>query len=151
MNRASILRILTVGVVAGFGGLSFAACSHVASIGQPLQYMSAQTPVEVWIIRRHNDSLYRIAQPRLQGDTLIGFSLPRPGDPLVKYQEIPLTDVRQMRVKQSAPIRTGLLIAGMVGVAALAYNQIVGQAGGSGAKIAPGNFCDCDFDEVCAC
>ena len=41
--------------------------------------------------------------------------------------------------------------ASLGGEIVVAYNQIVGQAGGSGAKIAPGNFCDCDFDEVCAC
>jgi hypothetical protein len=132
------------------GGVSFAACSHVSAVPQPAQYMAAETPLEVWVIRRHNDSLYRIAQPRMEGDTLIGFSLPRPGDPLVKYQEIPLNDVRQMRAKQSSPMRTGLLIAGIGGVAYLTYSQLVG-GGGSGAKIAPGNFCDCDFDEVCAC
>jgi hypothetical protein len=150
MNTSSVRRILSYGLAVGMGSLSFAACSHVTAVGQPFQYMSVQTPLEVWIVRRHNDSVYRITQPRLEGDTLIGFSLPRPGDPLVKYQEIPLNDVRQMKAKQSSPVRTAMLIVGIGGVAYLTYSQLVG-GGGTGAKLGPGQVCDCDFDEICAC
>ena len=150
MNRSSVRGILAYTLAAGMGLVSFAACSHVTAVHQPLQYLQVQSPIEVWIVRRHNDSVYRMAQPRLEGDTLIGFILPRPGDPLVKYQEIPINDVRQMRAKQSAPGRTALLIAGIGGVAYLAYSQLVG-GGGSGAKLGPGQLCDCDFDEICAC
>ena len=151
MNQSSVRSVLAYALAASMGGVSFAACSHVSAVPQPAQYMAAETPLEVWVIRRHNDSLYRIAQPRMEGDTLIGFSLPRPGDPLVKYQEIPLNDVRQMRAKQSSPLRTGMLIAGIAGVAYIAYSQLVG-GGGTGARVGPGQPpCDCDFDEICAC
>lgn len=150
MNRQFVRRTVGPAAAACAVALGIAACSHVSAVRQPLGYMASQNPLEVWVIRRHNDSIYRIAQPRLQGDTLIGFSLPRPGDPVVKYQEIPLQDVRQMRARQSAPVRTAALIAGIGGVAFLAFRELVG-GGGNGPKVAPNNFCDCDFDEVCAC
>jgi hypothetical protein len=146
MKSSSKRSMLAHGVAAAVGFMSFAACSHVAAVHQPFQYLSTRTPIEVWVIRRHNDSVYRILQPRLQGDTLIGFSLPRPGDPITRYQEIPLNDVRQMRARQSSPVRTAALLGGIGGVAYVVYYEFVG-GGGSGS---PG-FCECDFDDFCGC
>jgi len=128
-----------------------AACTAVSSVHKPLSYLQTSSPTEVWIVRRHNDSVYRITQPRLQGDTVIGFSLPRPGDPITKYEEIPINDVRQMRAKQNAPVRTAAVLVGLGTVSFIVYKNVVG-GGGSGPKLGPGQPpCDCDFDEVCAC
>ncbi|HUK22548.1 MAG TPA: hypothetical protein VLV45_13455 [Gemmatimonadales bacterium] len=128
-----------------------AACTAVSSVPKPLSYLEVQQPTEVWVIRKHNDTTYRISQPRLQGDTLIGFSLPTETSPMALYQEIPLTDVRQMRAKQSAPVRTAAVLVGLGTVSYVVYSQLVG-GGGNGPKQGPGQIpCDCDFDEVCAC
>ena len=123
-----------------------AGCTHMAQVHKPAQYVLSETPPEVWVMLRHNDSMYRITQPRLQGDTLIGFLLPRPEDPIARYQEIPLTNLRQMKAKQSSKVRTAVLIAGIGGLAYFTYYEVVG-GGGNGA---PG-FCECDFDDICGC
>lgn len=121
-------------------------CTHMASVQKPAQYLRTETPQEVWVLLRRNDSMYRVSQPRLQGDTLIGFLLPRPGDPITRYQEFPLTDLRQMRAKETSTVRTAALVAGIGGLAYFTYYQVVG-GGGSGT---PG-FCECDFDDICGC
>ena len=128
-----------------------AACTHVGAVDKPLEYLSTSAPEEVWVIRKHNDSTFRISQPRLQGDTLIGFSLPDATSPITQYQEIPLQDVRQMRSKRSAPIRTAVLVGGLTGLAVFSYAELVG-GNGSGAPVKQGQYgCDCDFDDVCGC
>ena len=136
------------------GGLlaSAFACTHVSAVHQPLQYLSTSQPIEVWVIRKHNDSTYRITQPRLQGDTLIGFALPGPGSPITQYQEIPLQDVRQMRAKQAAPVRTAALVGGLTGVVVFGYAELVGGSG-NGARVPIGtpNFCECEIDDICGC
>jgi hypothetical protein len=139
--------ILRSGLAGAIGIVAFSACSHVGAVHEPLAYMRNTTPIEVWVVRRHNDTIYRMSQPRLQGDTLIGFLLPRPGAPLTQYEEIPLNDVRQMRARQGSPLRTAVLIAGIGGIAFVSYHQFVG----GGSKNGTPTFCECDFDDFCGC
>jgi len=130
---------------------SVAACTHVSPVDEPLAYISTTPPPEVWVIRKHNDSTYRITQPRLQGDTLIGFALPGPGSPMIQYEEIPLNDVRQMRAKQPDAARTVALVGGVTGVVVFSYTELVGGSG-NGAPIPPGSpGHDCDFDDIIGC
>ena len=92
----------------------------------------------------------RIKSPRLQGDTLVGFTLPNP-NVLTQYVEIPGTDIKQMRAKEASHVRTGALVAGSVGLAVFTWTQLV--HGSSGQRIAIGSdpSCDCDFDSICGC
>lgn len=148
MNRHVIARCATVAV----GLVSVAACSHVTAVRQPLEYVNAKSPLEVWVVRRHNDSIFRLEGPRLQGDTLVGFVIPTAGPMAVtQYAEIPIRDVRQMRVREAAPIRTVALVAGLTGSVVLAWSQLIGNGNAKG--IGPGtpNFCECDFDDICGC
>ena len=143
---------LAYGMAAAVGLGSLVACTTMAPVPKPLQYVNNRTPVEVWVIRRHHDSLFRVSQPRLQGDTLIGFVLPQAGsNGLTQYQEIPLGDVRQMRAKQPAKVRTGALVAGAVGLAVFTWTTFV--HGSNGQRLLPGSDpnCDCDFDSICGC
>jgi hypothetical protein len=137
---------LAAGVAVGI-----VACSHVAAVHQPVDYVATNSPIEVWVIRRHNDSVFRMAQPRLQGDTLVGFVTPKDAPAnLTQYAEIPVGDVRQMRARQGAPVRTGLLIAGITGGFIVAYEELVGVGGAKGQGIPPGqDGCFCDFDDIC--
>jgi hypothetical protein len=144
MKQSPMSRAVTFGVAMGL--VSLAACSHVTAVNQPLNYVANKTPIEVWVVRRHNDTTYRMSQPRLQGDTLIGFLSPDGAPPtLTQYAEIPIGDVRQMRAREAAPVRTGLLIAGVTGTIVVAWTQLVGNGAGN-----PG-FCECDFDDICGC
>ena len=139
--------ILAAGVAAGT-----VACSRVAAVQQPITYVAAEAPLEVWFVRRHDDSVFRMEQPRVQGDTLIGFVMPG-GDSktgLTQYEEIPKGDIRQLRARQAAPIRTAALIAGITGGFVVAYEELVGVGGAKGEGIPPGqDGCFCDFDDIC--
>jgi hypothetical protein len=152
MKQSPMSRAVTFGVAAAMGLVSFAACSHVTAVNQPLNYVANKTPIEVWVVRRHNDTTYRMSQPRLQGDTLIGFiSANDAPATLTQYAEIPIGDVRQMRAREAAPVRTGLLVAGITGTIVVAWTQLVGNGNAPG--IGPGHpgFCECDFDDICGC
>ena len=153
MMNAMTRHVLACGLVASAAIGSMAACTAVSSVHQPLNYLTTEQPTEVWVIRKHNDTTYRISQPRLQGDTLIGFSLPSETAPITQYQEIPLTDVRQMKAKQAAPIRTAVVLVGLGTLGFVAYEEFVGNASGAsnGNHTGGVNFCECDFDDVCVC
>jgi len=139
-----------VSALASLGLASLAGCSQVAAVHHPIQFVAERNPVQVWIVRRHNDSVFALQQPRLQGDTLVGFTLPTAQN-LTQYVEIPGTDIKQMRARERAPVRTGALVAGSVGVAVFTWTQLV--HGSNGQRVTPGNTfdCDCDFDSICGC
>jgi hypothetical protein len=140
-KRGVLVSSLVAGLAAALG------CEHVAAVRQPISYVAAQMPLDVWVIRSHNDSVVRMQQPRVQGDTLVGFILSH-HDSITTYQEIPAGDIKQMRARQAAPIRTIALIGGLTGAFLYVYRTQVGNAGG--APIPPGaDGCFCDFDDIC--
>lgn len=137
-------------VVAGVGLLGLVGCSQVAAVHHPIQYVAERSPQRVWVVRRHNDSVFTIQSPRLQGDTVVGFTLPTAMS-LTQYVEIPGADIKQMRARERSAVRTGALTAGTIGLAVFTWTQLV--HGSSGARIQQGSdpSCDCDFDSICGC
>jgi len=135
------------GIARVVGLVGLAACSQVAAVHHPVQYVAEKTPQQVWIVRRHNDSVYAMQSPRLEGDTLVGFTLPTEKT-LAQYVEIPGMDIKQMRARQAAPIRTGALLLGLTGAFVFVYQKEVGSS--SGAALKQGDdACFCDFDDIC--
>ena len=136
-------------LVVSIGLFSLAGCTQVASVHHPIEYVAEQTPLQVWVVRRHNDSVFAVQQPRLQGDTLVGFLLPSPNQ-ITQYVEIPANDIKQMRAREPARVRTAALVTGSIGVAVFTWTQLV--HGSNGARIPLGDpNCDCDFDSICGC
>ena len=115
-------------VGAGLAMFGLAGCSQVNAIRHPIQFVAERTPQEVWVVRRHNDSTFAVQQPRLQGDTIVGFLVPT-AQTLTQYVEIPGTDIKQMRAREPAPVRTGALVAGTVGALVFTWMQLVHGSG----------------------
>ena len=112
-------------------------CTHVAPAS--FNYVAEHAAERVWVVRRDNDSTVVVVQPREENDTLMGFSNGQ-------YVELGRRDVKQLRAKQAAPIRTVALVAGLTSVAVISYQQFIGNKGTSGIFIPCPN---CDFDDVC--
>src|SRR5689334_6619468 len=126
---------------AGAAMLGLAGCTHVAPA--PLGYLTTHEQKEVWIVRADNDSTVRVFSPRAENDTLMGFV----GG---TYEEFGKRNIKQLRAKQTAPVRTALLVIGITGATVVAFNQVF--LSGNGSAIAQGvgnNICGCDFDDVC--
>jgi hypothetical protein len=152
MNRSvrwSKQGILAACVTAGVGLVTMSGCTHVSAVRRPMSFLNSQAPIEVWVIRRHNDSVFAVQQPRTQGDTLIGFLTPNNAS-LTQYVEIPGSDIKQMRAKQPSLVRTAALIGVIGGATLYTYTSLVHGSGGAPIPVgSPG--CDCDFDSVCGC
>jgi hypothetical protein len=150
MKRSLSQHGIARAVAATVGLAGLAACSQVAAVHHPIQYVAERSPQRVWVVRRHNDSVFTVQSPRLQGDTLVGFTLPTAVS-LTQYVEIPGTDIKQLRARERSPVRTGALAAGTIGLAVFTWTQLV--HGSSGQRVTPLNDpnCDCDFDSICGC
>jgi hypothetical protein len=79
-------------------------------VATPQEFIPAARPDRIWVTRTDNSKLM-MEGPRLIGDTLVGWV----GG---KYEEILLPETRWMSVRQPAPRRTAMLIAGGVVVGA---------------------------------
>ena len=136
--------------IAALGIGSLCGCTQIAAVHHPIEYVAEQSPQRVWVVRKNNDSVFAIQSPRLQGDTLVGFTLPTGGS-LTRCVEIPGADIKQMRAMKRAPVRTGALVVGTIGVAVFTWHTLV--HGSNGARVLPGSdpWCDCDFDSICGC
>jgi hypothetical protein len=110
-----------------------AACSTLQPVATPQQFIPTAQPTRIWVTRSDNSTLM-LEAPRLLGDTLVGFVGGR-------YQEMLLPQVRWMGVRQPAPRRTTLLVAGLVVVGAglLAVLSGSGPSGGPGGGEDPSN------------
>ena len=99
------------------------ACTTVATVRQPAQFIASKVPQIVWVTKTDNNEV-ALLSPRVRADTLGGLA----GG--VHYVEIPLSNVQSMRARQAAPRRTLLLMGGLT----LALGTLVASASsGTGA------------------
>src|ERR1700675_1058703 len=112
--------------------LSSTACHTMRPVA--LDQLAGMQPSRVWVKRDHQ-SLVVVSNPKVFGDTLVGF-VNR------KYAVMPPASGEQVLMKRPAPRRTAVLIvAGVLGVAGVAF-----RVAGSGAAAAPTQS-KCDINE----
>lgn len=100
------------------------ACSTLKPVATPQQFIPTAQPARIWVTRADNSTLL-LEAPRLLGDTLVGFVGGR-------YQEMLLPQVRWMGVRQPAPRRTTVLVAGLVLVGAGLIAMLASSGPGGG-------------------
>lgn len=100
------------------------ACSTMRPVSTPQQFIPSARPDRVWVTRADNSRM-ALDGPRLLGDTLVGFVGGR-------YEEILLPDTRWIGVRQAAPRRTMLLVAGTVALGAGLLYLLAGNGLGGG-------------------
>jgi hypothetical protein len=106
MKRSGWLRaIVLAGMMAPLG-----ACFTMRPVATPQEFIPSARPDRIWVTRTDNSRLM-IEGPRLLGDTLVGWVRGQ-------YEEILLPQTRWISVRQVAPRRTALLIAGATVVGA---------------------------------
>ena len=93
------------------------ACTTVATVRRPAQFITAKVPRVVWVTTTDNSQV-ALLSPRVRADTLGGLAEG------VHYVEIPLSNVQSMRARQAAPRRTLLLMGGLT----LALGTLVASA-----------------------
>ncbi len=99
------------------------ACTAVATVRRPAQFIASKAPQIVWVTTADNSQV-ALLSPRVRADTLGGLAEG------VHYVEIPLSNVQSMRARQAAPRRTLLLMGGLT----LALGTLVASASsGTGA------------------
>jgi len=101
-----------------------AACSTLQPVAAPQQFIPTAQPTRIWVTQSDNSTLM-LEAPRLLGDTLVGFVGGR-------YQELLLPQVRWMGVRQPAPRRTTVLVAGLVFVGAGLIAMLASSGPGGG-------------------
>jgi hypothetical protein len=82
------------------------ACTTVATVRRPAQFITAKAPRIVWVTTTDNSQV-ALLSPRVRADTLGGLAEG------VHYVEMPLSSVQSMRARQPAPRRTLLLVGGI--------------------------------------
>ena len=103
------------------------ACTTVATVRQPAQFIASKAPQVVWVTRTDNSQV-ALLSPRIRADTLGGLA------DGVHYVEMPLSTVQSMRARQPAPRRTLLLMGGItLVVATMAISASRGTGGPSSA------------------
>ena len=117
------------------------ACTTVATVRRPAQFIASKAPRIVWVITADNSEV-ALLSPRVKADTLAGL------EEGVHYVEMPLSTVRSMRARQPAPRRTLLLVGGVtLAVAALVVSALRGSGPSSAtACINPNDFQACPND-----
>ena len=100
------------------------ACSTLQPVATPQQFIPTAQPTRIWVTQSDNSTLM-LEAPRLLGDTLVGFVGGR-------YQEMLLPQVRWMGVRQPAPRRTTVLVAGLVFVGAGLIAMLASSGPGGG-------------------
>jgi hypothetical protein len=126
--------------------LLLSACTHVAPVRHPGEYLTAKAPPRVWVTRAKSDTVHEMTKPHVAGDTLTG---------LVGGVEesIPLADLKEVDAVQAAPRRTVALI--LFPFASYGLYEIVSSALNAPYVAPPKNYgvgpCDCTFDSICGC
>jgi hypothetical protein len=92
-----------------------AACTTVATVRGPAQFIAAKAPPVVWVTTADHGEV-ALLSPRVRADTLGGLAEG------AHYVEMPLSSVQAMRARQHAPRRTLFLLGGAaLAVATIAY------------------------------
>jgi hypothetical protein len=123
-----------VGCTLLFAALASAGCRTMKPV--TLDQLSVLGPDRVWVTES-DESVVLIFEPKVVGDTLVGY-VGR------KHQKLPGGDLKQLRVRTSAPIRTTLLTVGLVAafggvlaaVSGTGQTQLQGPASGGSADCA---------------
>lgn len=84
--------------------LASTACSTVRPVTQPAQFFSRSQP-DMVVVTYTDNSQVPVAAPKLNGDTLVG-TWAGLGEPVA----VPLSEVRQIDARQSAPRRTAVMV-----------------------------------------
>jgi hypothetical protein len=103
-----------------------AACTTLATVHHPAQFVAAKAPAVVWVTAADNREIALLA-PTVKADTLAGLAEG------VHHVEMPLSSVLSMRARQPALRRTLLLLGG----ATLGLTGLVIASRGSGAPYFP--------------
>ena len=112
--------------------LSGAACYTMRPV--TLEQLRAARPGAVWITRE-DQSVVVVETPRMFGDTLVGYVNG-------EFEELPATDLKQMRVRRMAGGKTtGLVAASAAGAFTFVY-----LVTGKGSYFNPEVLLDCDDD-----
>ncbi len=115
-----------------------AACTAVATVRRPAQFVAAKAPQIVWVTTTDQRDV-RLLSPHVRADTLGGLAEG------AHYVEMPLSTVQSMRARQPAPRRTLVLMGGVtLAVATLAVSLSRSTSGPSTAPcLNPNNpdFC----------
>jgi len=107
-----------IGCALLLAALSSAGCRTMKPV--TLDQLTALGPDRVWVTES-DQSVVLLDEPRVVGDTLVGY-IGR------KHERLPSENLKQIRVRRSAPIRTTLLALGVVG----GLGGLLFVAGGSG-------------------
>jgi hypothetical protein len=107
-------------VKAGLLALSVAGCTQMTVVPRPTDFLAAKRPARVWVTGLGTSEVL-VTHPTVRADTLSGFAQD-------KYFEMPMADVKQIRARVPAVVRT-LLVAG-AGVAAIGF--VVAESRGQG-------------------
>src|SRR5690349_12324808 len=124
-------------VAAGLGVALLAGCTHVAPA--PFGYLTTHEQQRVWVVRADNDSVVEVHSPRALNDTLMGFVDGH-------YAEFGRRNIKQLRAKQTAPVRTAVLLLGVTSAGVVAYTHIFTSGNDAGIPSGYGE-CGCDFDD----
>jgi hypothetical protein len=100
--------------------LGATACTTVARVQSPASFIVTTEPQRIWITQA-DGSIAEIGAPRVVGDTLFGFRG-------LKFQEIPLSSVTEVRAVQSAPGRTVAVALGFGIIAGVSYWKMNSKA-----------------------
>ena len=105
------------------------------------EYLPIEHPANIWITRSDN-TVVKMQAPKLLGDTLVGYVNG-------EFQEMKLSQTKQIQARRPQPGRTALLVGGSVlGVAALS-TRIIGSGNaclrwsGGGADGSSGSWVPC--------
>jgi hypothetical protein len=96
------------------------ACTTVAPVRSPASFIVVTEPQRIWITQA-DGSIAQIGAPRVVGDTLFGFRG-------LKFQEIALSSITEVRAVQSAPGRTVAVVLGFGIVAGVSYWKMNSKA-----------------------
>jgi len=122
------------------------ACTHLAPVRHPGQYVTAKAPPRVWVVQAKSDTVREMTTPRVAGDTLSGIIAG-------VEQRIPLADVKEVQAVQGAPRRTAALI--LLPFASYGLYEIVNSALSTPYVNPHSNSgigsCDCNLDNTCGC
>jgi hypothetical protein len=117
-------RLVGKAVLPVLGAAAIAACHTFGPIASPRDFLASKQPARIWVTET-DGSVAVFEGPKLVGDTLAGFVRG-------EYQELPLSNVKQIAARQSAPRRTRFsIIAGSIATIGVVW-LIAGGGFGNG-------------------
>jgi hypothetical protein len=120
--------------------LALAGCTTFGTVPTK-EFITAKRPQQVWVYKA-DSSVVLVRGPHFLpgGDTLVG---------LVEgsYQEMPLSDIQQVKATRSAPMRTTALVVGGVGVV-VGTVLVIKKSNQSGDATCAATTAGCDVSNI---